>query len=57
VVIVGVRFSGNRVSMFKAPIAHGMLIAGYVSKVFGSDFPGPGYICVAKYKAYKASLY
>jgi len=43
--------------MFKAPIAHGMLIAGYVSKVFGSDFPGPGYICVAKYKAYKASLY
>jgi 3-hydroxybutyryl-CoA dehydratase len=37
-----------RESMFKAPIAHGMLIAGYVSKVFGSDFPGPGCIYISQ---------
>jgi len=35
-------------SMFGAPIAHGMLIAGFVSKVFGSDLPGPGCIYVSQ---------
>jgi 3-hydroxybutyryl-CoA dehydratase len=31
---------------FGAPIAHGMLILGFISKVLGMDFPGPGTIYV-----------
>ena len=29
-------------TIFKEPIAHGMLTAGYISAVFGIEMPGPG---------------
>ncbi len=35
-------------TIFKAPIAHGMLTAGYISTVFGMDLPGPGAIYVSQ---------
>ena len=35
-------------TMFKTPIAHGMLTAGYISAVFGMDLPGPGAIYVSQ---------
>lgn len=35
-------------TMFKAPIAHGMLTAGYISTVFGMELPGPGAIYVSQ---------
>ena len=33
-------------TVFREPIAHGMLTAGYISAVFGSQMPGPGAIYV-----------
>ena len=35
-------------TIFKAPIAHGMLTAGYISTVFGMELPGPGAIYVSQ---------
>ena len=35
-------------TMFKEPIAHGMLTAGYISAVFGMELPGPGAIYVSQ---------
>jgi len=35
-------------TMFKEPIAHGMLTAGYISTVFGMELPGPGAIYVSQ---------
>lgn len=35
-------------TMFKTPIAHGMLTAGYISAVFGMELPGPGAIYVSQ---------
>lgn len=35
-------------TMFKSPIAHGMLTAGYISAVFGMELPGPGAIYVSQ---------
>jgi 3-hydroxybutyryl-CoA dehydratase len=35
-------------SVFGRRIAHGMLTASFVSKVFGMDFPGPGCIYLAQ---------
>lgn len=35
-------------TLFKAPIAHGMLTAGYISTVFGMELPGPGAIYVSQ---------
>ena len=35
-------------TIFKEPIAHGMLTAGYISAVFGMDLPGPGAIYVSQ---------
>src|SRR5262245_44757002 len=35
-------------TMFKEPIAHGMLTASYISAVFGSELPGPGAIYISQ---------
>jgi 3-hydroxybutyryl-CoA dehydratase len=35
-------------TIFKQPIAHGMLTAGYISAVFGMELPGPGAIYVSQ---------
>lgn len=35
-------------TIFKAPIAHGMLTAGYISTVFGMELPGPGAIYISQ---------
>lgn len=35
-------------TLFKTPIAHGMLTAGYISAVFGMELPGPGAIYVSQ---------
>lgn len=35
-------------TIFKKPIAHGMLTAGYISAVFGMELPGPGAIYVSQ---------
>ncbi len=35
-------------TIFKTPIAHGMLTAGYISAVFGMELPGPGAIYVSQ---------
>lgn len=35
-------------TMFKEPIAHGMLTASYISAVFGMHLPGPGAIYISQ---------
>jgi 3-hydroxybutyryl-CoA dehydratase len=35
-------------TMFKTPIAHGMMTASYISAVFGMELPGPGAIYVSQ---------
>lgn len=35
-------------TIFKTRIAHGMLTAGYLSAVFGTELPGPGAIYVSQ---------
>lgn len=35
-------------TMFKEPIAHGMLTASYISAVFGMELPGPGAIYISQ---------
>ena len=35
-------------TIFKEPIAHGMLTAGYISAVFGMELPGPGAIYISQ---------
>jgi 3-hydroxybutyryl-CoA dehydratase len=35
-------------TVFREPIAHGMLTAGYISAVFGMELPGPGAIYVSQ---------
>src|SRR5947207_16005037 len=35
-------------TIFKEPIAHGMLTAGYISAVFGMELAGPGAIYVSQ---------
>jgi 3-hydroxybutyryl-CoA dehydratase len=35
-------------TIFKEPIAHGMLTAGYISAVFGMELPGPGVIYISQ---------
>ncbi len=35
-------------TIFKKPISHGMLTAGYISAVFGMELPGPGAIYVSQ---------
>ncbi len=43
-------------TMFKAPIAHGMLTAGYISAVFGMELPGPGAIYVSQTLNFRAPV-
>jgi 3-hydroxybutyryl-CoA dehydratase len=41
---------------FKTTIAHGMLTAGYVSAIFGTDLPGPGSIYVSQTLNFRAPV-
>jgi 3-hydroxybutyryl-CoA dehydratase len=43
-------------TVFKQPIAHGMLTAGYISAVFGSELPGPGAIYVSQTLNFRAPV-
>ena len=43
-------------TVFKTPIAHGMLTAGYISAVFGSVMPGPGAIYVSQTLNFRAPV-
>jgi 3-hydroxybutyryl-CoA dehydratase len=43
-------------TIFKAPIAHGMLTASYISAVFGSELPGPGAIYVSQTLNFRAPV-
>ena len=43
-------------TMFKGPIAHGMLTAGYISAVFGMELPGPGAIYVSQTLNFRAPV-
>jgi 3-hydroxybutyryl-CoA dehydratase len=43
-------------TMFKEPIAHGMLSAGYISAVFGMRLPGPGAIYISQTLNFKAPV-
>ncbi len=42
---------------FGKRIAHGMLVASFISKVLGMDFPGPGTILVKQQLKYRAPVY
>lgn len=44
-------------TMFKAPIAHGMLTAGYISAVFGMQLPGPGAIYISQTLNFRAPVW
>jgi 3-hydroxybutyryl-CoA dehydratase len=43
-------------TVFKAPIAHGMLTAGYISAVFGTELPGPGAVYVSQTLNFRAPV-
>ena len=43
-------------TIFKAPIAHGMLTAGYISTVFGMELPGPGAIYISQTLNFRAPV-
>lgn len=43
-------------TIFKQPIAHGMLTAGYISAVFGMELPGPGAIYVSQTLNFRAPV-
>ncbi len=43
-------------TVFREPIAHGMLTAGYISAVFGSEMPGPGSIYVSQTLNFRAPV-
>ncbi len=43
-------------TVFKKPIAHGMLTAGYISTVFGMELPGPGAIYVSQTLNFRAPV-
>ncbi|MEZ5852918.1 MAG: MaoC family dehydratase [Hyphomicrobiaceae bacterium] len=43
-------------TMFKERIAHGMLTAGYISAVFGTQLPGPGAIYISQTLNFKAPV-
>lgn len=44
-------------TMFKKPIAHGMLTASYISAVFGTRLPGPGAIYISQTLNFRAPVY
>lgn len=43
-------------TMFKGCIAHGMLSAGYISKVIGTQLPGPGAIYLSQTLTFRAPV-
>lgn len=43
-------------TMFKGCIAHGMLSAGYISKVLGTQLPGPGAVYLSQTLKFKAPV-
>ena len=43
-------------TVFREPIAHGMLTAGYISAVFGMEMPGPGAIYVSQTLNFRAPV-
>jgi 3-hydroxybutyryl-CoA dehydratase len=43
-------------TMFKERIAHGMLLAAYISAVFGMKLPGPGAIYISQTLNFKAPV-
>jgi 3-hydroxybutyryl-CoA dehydratase len=43
-------------TMFKEPIAHGMLSAAYISAVFGMQLPGPGAIYISQTLNFKGPV-
>ena len=43
-------------TIFRKPIAHGMLTAGYISAVFGMELPGPGAIYVSQTLNFRARV-
>jgi 3-hydroxybutyryl-CoA dehydratase len=46
-----------RTSIFGQRISHGMLVAGFISAVFGYKFPGPGWIYVSQSLQFKAPVF
>jgi len=44
-------------SPFGSRVAHGMLTASFISKVFGMDFPGPGCIYLSQTLKFKKPVY
>ncbi len=45
-----------KTSIFGQRISHGMLVAGFISAVFGRVFPGPGWIYVNQNLKFKAPV-
>lgn len=43
-------------TIFKEPIAHGILSASYISAVLGMDLPGPGAIYLSQSLSFKAPV-
>ena len=43
-------------TMFKGRIAHGMLSAGYISAVLGTELPGPGAVYISQSMMFKAPV-
>lgn len=44
-------------SIFGRRVAHGMLTASFISKVFGTDFPGPGCIYLSQSLKFKKPVF
>ncbi|MGL1884900.1 MAG: MaoC family dehydratase [Reichenbachiella sp.] len=44
-------------TMFKKPIAHGILSAAFISKVLGMDFPGEGTLYLSQNLSFKRPVY
>lgn len=44
-------------SIFKKPVAHGMLSSSYFSKVFGTQFPGNGCIYLSQKLVFKKPVF
>ena len=44
-------------TFFKARIAHGMLVAGFISTILGTQLPGPGAIYVRQTLRFTAPVY
>jgi len=44
-------------TIFGQRISHGMLVAGFISAVFGYNFPGPGWIYINQSLQFKAPVF